>query len=66
MVYAGGGDDRGLAGIKAGRGQLLPPGPVRLEVDRHQPQPVGDAEAELDQPLPLPGLGAGLVDLEHS
>jgi len=59
------GDDRGLAGIKAGRGQPRPPGPARLEVDRHQPQPVGDAETELNQPLPLPGLGTGLVDLEH-
>jgi hypothetical protein len=33
---AGGGDDRGLAGIEAGGGQLLPPGLARLEVDRHQ------------------------------
>ena len=62
---AGGDDDRWLVGLEAGRGQLLPPGPVRLEVERHEPQPVGDAVAELDQALALPGLGAGLIDLEH-
>jgi hypothetical protein len=38
---------------------------ARLKVDRHQPQPVGHAVAELGQALPLPGLGPGLVDLEH-
>ena len=38
---------------------------ARLEVDRHQPQPLWDAEAELDQALPLPGLGTRLVDFEH-
>ena len=43
----------------------FPPGIARLEIDRHEPQPVRDAEAELDQALPLPGLRTGLVDLEH-
>ena len=38
---------------------------ARLEVDRHEPQPLRDAEAELDQALPLPGLRTGLIDLEH-
>lgn len=42
----------------------LPP-PVPLEVDRHQPQPLGDAVPQLGQPLPLPGLRPGPVDLEH-
>ena len=31
----------------------------------NEPQPLRDAEAELDQTLSLPGLRAGLVDLEH-
>jgi transposase len=33
---AGGDDDCPSAGVEAGGGQLLPPGRVRLEVDRHQ------------------------------
>ena len=62
---AGGGHDRRLAGVEAGGRQPLPPGVARLEVDRHEPQPLRDAEAELDQALSLPGLRTGLVDLEH-
>ena len=62
---AGGGHDRRLAGIEAGGRQPLPPGSARLEVDRHEPQPLRDAEAELDQALSLPGLRTRLVDLEH-
>ena len=55
----------GLSGSKPAAEQPLPPRAARLEVDRYQPQPVRDAVAELDQPLALPGLGTGLVDLEH-
>ena len=62
---ASGDDDRRPAGVETGRRHLLPPVPAGLEVDRHEPQPVGDAVAELDQALALPGLGAGLIDLEH-
>src|SRR2546422_2601515 len=50
--------------MKAGVRHLLPPARPRLEVDRHEPQPLRDAEAELDQALPLPGLRTRLVDLE--
>src|SRR5438270_10970350 len=59
------GRDRRLAGVKADGIEPLPPGTARLEIDRHQPQPLRDAEAELDQALALPGLGPGLVDLEY-
>jgi hypothetical protein len=38
---------------------------ARLEVDRDQPQPLGDPEAQVDRALALPGLDAGLIDLEH-
>src|ERR1700722_1738786 len=62
---AGGDDPRRLPGINAAGGQLVPPGPARLEVDRHQSQPRGDTEALLDETSALPRLGAGLVDLEH-
>src|SRR5580698_6091052 len=56
---------RRVAAIETGRDQLLPPRPARLEVDRDQSQPLRDAEAQLDQSLALPGLGTGLIDLEH-
>src|SRR5207302_7087370 len=59
------GRDRRLAGVKAHGIEPLPPGTARLEIDRHQPQPLRDGEAELDQALALPGLGTGLVDLEY-
>ena len=48
---------------EAGGRQLLPPG-ARLEVDRHEPQPLGDAESELHQAAALPGLRTRAVDLE--
>jgi hypothetical protein len=41
------------------------PAADRLEIHRHQAQPLRDAEAEVDQALALPGLGTGLVDLEY-
>ena len=57
----------GRAGIEAGAPRARSHQRVaRLEVDRHEPQPVGNAEAELDQALALPRLRAGLVDLEHA
>jgi hypothetical protein len=62
---AGGGHHGGLVCVEAGARQPLPPVVARLEVHRHQPQPIRDAIAELDQPLPLPGLCPWLVDLEH-
>ena len=55
----------GRAGVEARRRQPLPPRVARLEVDRHEPQERRDAEAELDEALALPGLRAGLIDLEH-
>ena len=55
----------GRAGVEARRGQPLPPGVARLEVDGHEPQERRDAEAELDEALALPRLRAGLIDLEH-
>ena len=39
--------------------------PTSSTSSRHQAQPREDAAAELGQPLALPGLGAGLVHLEH-
>ena len=63
---AGRDHDRGPAGVEAGGRHAVAPRSARLEVDRHQPQPVRDAKAELDQPPALPGLRAGPVDLEHS
>jgi len=44
MLIPGGGHDRWLARIETfGREPLLP-GAARLEVDRHEPQPLRDAE----------------------
>ena len=61
---AGGRHDRGEVGLEAGRGQPVPPSLAPLEVDRHKPQPAGDADAQLHETATLPRLGAGLVDLE--
>ncbi len=57
---------RGLCRVEAGGCQLLQPGIARLEVDRHQPQPIGHAEAKLDQAPALPCLRSRPVDLEHA
>ena len=62
---ASGDHHRGLVGTKARRRQRWPPRSTRLEVDRHEPEPIGDAVAQLDQALALPGLRGWLVDFEH-
>jgi hypothetical protein len=49
--------------------QQRPAAPTRtasLEIDRHQSQPLGNTETQFVQTSALPGLGPGLVDLEHS
>jgi hypothetical protein len=43
-----------------------PPRRARLEVDRHEAQPIRNRKAELDEALPLPRLRARLIELEHA
>jgi hypothetical protein len=64
-AHPGGGHDRRLPGIEAGGLQTLLPRFASFQVNRDELQPLWDAEAEIDEALALPGLVAGLVDLEH-
>jgi hypothetical protein len=60
------GDDCGTLRVEAHAFERGPPRRARLEVDRHEAQPIRNRKAELDEALPLPRLRARLIDLEHA